>query len=341
MQKITIKVDTTNGGNGDVWMRLVSFYTAATLLPEYSISLIVPPIFKPLSEIVFGDRLTILTGTVYSKGTLIYTNLGMKDLIKPILKGRKFISPYQRAVIFDKRTQKFKDYINIVLFKIAGYFGRVLVPEKKWIPFYQGYLDIVAIEKINRIDYNLFEKQLKADSDLLLKKLSSKIPISSELIEPSDLISSNLVFPTGTSRQFIPVWWALKYLPNAYYAFYYKDKDADEFIKVGLKIIFFYNEPGDIIFLSKNAKWTITTDSFPSHLLQYSSETTTILLTEVLKSRIISPSFNGEVVNSLAPCHPCLHKARKIHPLCDAGYRECLNWKNSIYTHDILKNINI
>jgi len=339
MQRKTIKIDSSNGGNGDVWMRLVSFYSVATLLPDYSISLIVPPIFKSISEIVFGDRLTILTGNGYSKGTLIYTNLGMKDLIKPILKGRKFISPYQRAVIFDKKTKKIKDYINIILFKIAGYFGRVLVPELKWIPFYQGFLDIVAIEKINRIDYKLFEKQLKADSDLLLKKLSSKIPISPDLLVPSDLISSNLVFPTGTSRQFIPVWWALKYLPDAYYAFYYKDKDADEFIKVGLKIIFFYNEPGDIIFLSKNAKWTITTDSFPSHLLQYSSKTTTILLTEVLKSRIISPSFNGGVVNSLAPCHPCLHKARKIHPLCDAGYRECLNWNITKYTGEVFKLI--
>ena len=341
MQKKKIKIDSSKGGNGDIWMRLVSLYTVAALLNEYSISIIVPPIFKLLSEIVFGDRLTILSGREYSRGTLIYTNLGLKDLIKPILKGQKFISPYQLAVIFDKKKKKIKDYINIVLFKIVGYSGRVLVPEKKWIPFYQGYLDVVAIKEIKIIDYQLFEKQLIIDSALLLKKLNSRMPISNDLLVPSDFHSSILVFPTGTSRQFIPVWWALKNLPNAYYAFYFKDKDAVEFEKIGLKVVYFYQEPGDIIYLSKNALWTITTDSFPSHLLQYSNSNTTILLTEVLKSRIVSPAFTGIVVDSVAPCYPCLHKARKIHPICDAGFKECLNWNNSIYTHNILKNIKI
>ena len=225
------------------------------------------------------------------------------------------------------------------MFKIVGTFGFVLVPDKKWIPYYQGYLDIVSIKAIEGIEYTNFEKQLKLDFVQLLERLNSKIPISPELHAPSDLCDSVLVFPTGTSRQFIPLWWASNNLKNAYFAFYFKDDEAKEFLKTGLKVIYFYKEPGDIIFLSQKAKWTVSTDSFPSHLLQYSNPRTTIVLTEVLKTRIISPVFSGVVVDSVAPCHPCLHKAKKIHPLCDAGLKECLNWKSKVYTENILKSI--
>ncbi len=339
MEKKIIKIDSSKGGNGDVWMRLVSFYASAALLPDYSFSIIVPEIFKTLSILVFGDRLNILTDSTTSKDMLVYTNLGIKDLIKPILNGRRFISPYQRAVIQDKKKKEIKDFLNILLFKIVGTFGFVLVPDKKWIPYYQGYLDIVSIKAIEGIEYTNFEKQLKLDFVQLLERLNSKIPISPELHAPSDLCDSVLVFPTGTSRQFIPLWWASNNLKNAYFAFYFKDDEAKEFLKTGLKVIYFYKEPGDIIFLSQKAKWTVSTDSFPSHLLQYSNPRTTIVLTEVLKTRIISPVFSGVVVDSVAPCHPCLHKAKKIHPLCDAGLKECLNWKSKVYTENILKSI--
>ncbi len=339
LKKKVIKIDSCKGGNGDIWMRLVSFYSAAALLPNYSLCIIVPQIFKPLSDFAFGDRLTILTDIIHSKDIFSYTNLGLKDLIFPILKGKKFISPYQRAVILDKKKKEVKDIINILLFKIADYSNRVLVPDKKWIPFYQGYLDIVSIKEIKSISYSDFEKQLKFDAAPLYEKLNSKIPISPELNVPSDLCYSTLVFPTGTSRQFIPLWWASKNLPNAYFAFYFKDDEAKDFVKAGLKVIYFYKEPGDIIYLSQNAKWTISTDSFPSHLLQYSNLRTTILLTEVLKTRIVSPTFDGIIIDSVAPCHPCLHKAKKIHPLCDAGLKECLNWESLIYTQNILQSI--
>ena len=104
-------------------------------------------------------------------------------------------------------------------------------------------------------------------------------------------------------------------------------------------VVLYYEEPGDIICLSKISKWTISTDSFSSHLLQYSTKNCSITITEVLKSRIVSPVFQGKIIDSLASCHPCLHLDRKNHPKCSSGYTECINWKDKRYTSNLLQSI--
>ena len=334
-----INIDSSKGGNGDIWMRLVSLYSVAALLPEIKISIKVPIIFNSIANYTFGDRLIIRVDNFEKKIFLSYSNLGIKDLIIPLIKGKRFISPYQKSVIYDKKKVELKDYVNLIIFDVLNKFELVYVPHRKFIKFYQGYLDIISIKQFDKIPYNEFLVQMEIDYEIIKNKLNGQIPITTSIITPINFSESIIVFPSGTSRQFIPSWWAIQNLPDAFYAFYYKDQDAKEFEKLGLRVIHFYEEPGDIIFLSKKAKWTITTDSFSSHLLQSSSIRTTILLTEVLKSRIISPIFKGEVVDSIAKCHPCLHKARKVQPLCDAGYEECLNWKDSNYTNNILKTI--
>jgi hypothetical protein len=334
-KKQNISIDSTSGGNGDIWMRLVSFYTIAALLPDLEIRILIPAFLRPLANYTFGDRLIILEDT-NEKVRLSYTTLGMRDLIKGFAKGYTYILPYQRAVIKDKKKNQLKDSINILLFNIANYIGLVQIPAWKWITSYQGYLDIIGLDVLKQVDYDGFVEQLRSDYDLIFSKLQDDIPRSSELKIPEELKQNILVFPTGTSRQFIPVWWAKKYLPDAYFAFFYKDKDALAFENAGLKTVKFYQEPGDIIALSHNALWTISTDSFPSHLLQSATIKCTITLTEVLKSRIVSPAFKGKVVDSLASCHPCLHLDRKNHPKCAAGYTECINWKDRTYSNSIL-----
>ncbi|MDB5086233.1 MAG: hypothetical protein JWR09_227 [Mucilaginibacter sp.] len=340
MKYKSIEIDSVKGGNGDIWMRLVSFYSAAALLPEYKFEIKIPYLFKNLAEFVFGDRLTIVT----QKDAVMkysYSSLGLKDLVKPVLRGSKFISPYQRAVYRDKKKKQLKDYVNLMLFSVADSLGIIQVPSSKWIEVYQGYLEIIGLKKIRSISYAAFVAQLKTDYDVMLVKLGGAVPISSKLEIPADLCYNLIIFPTGTSRQFIPVWWAKQFLPGAYYAFFYKDNEAETFKEAGLKTVFFYEEPGDIIKLSHAAKWTISTDSFPSHLLQSASKKCTILITEVLKSRIISPVFKGKVVDSVVACHPCLHMDRKNHPKCAAGYTECLNWKEEIYNRNILNSMNL
>jgi hypothetical protein len=334
-----IRIDSTAGGNGDIWMRLVSFYAVQALKDDLRFEIVVPGFLQKLAEHTFGDRLMIVHGDF--KSDYYFTNLGIKDLLKGIFSGRKYISPYQRAVIHDRKKKRIKDYVNILVFNLADWLGLVQVPKWKWIETYQGYLDVIGLKKIRNISYEEFQDQLHTDYPKISAKLKTNIPISVELSIPDDLKENLLVYPTGTSHQFIPVWWAKKYLPDAYFAFFIYDGDAEKFRECGLKTIYFYKEPGDIIALSHSAKWTISTDSFPSHLLQFATNRCAITITEVLKSRVISPVFEGKIVDSQVNCHPCLHLERKGHPVCAVGYKECLNWKNQTYTENIINSSNI
>lgn len=334
-----IRIDSLSGGNGDIWMRLAGFYSISALVPEYKIRILVPSFLRKLAHLTFGSRLGLVEESNFSGKRLIYTNLGIRDLLLKIIKGQRFISPYQKAVVHDKRKRNLKDLLNLTLFDTCNYMGWVQIPAWRFITSYQGYLEINGIKEFQHISYEAFVSQLESDFDEIYSKLNSEIPISEELMIPEDIQENVLVFPAGTSRQFIPVTWAERHLPEAYYAFFYKDKEADLFNKKGLKTILFYKEPGDIIYLSRKAKWTISTDSFPSHLLQYSSKRCTITITEVLKSRIISPVFKGSVVDSEVACHPCLHLDRKNHPYCMAGFKVCKNWEDPNYTRNVLNSI--
>ncbi|GAA4316675.1 hypothetical protein GCM10023149_13820 [Mucilaginibacter gynuensis] len=340
MAKRKLTIDSSKGGNGDIWMRLVSFYAIAGILTDLEIHLLIPKFLRNLAQYAFGDRIVIADEATIGHIELSYSNLGMKDLIRGISKGNKYISPYQRSVINDKKKKQLKDSVNLLLFTIADVLGVVQVPQWRWIKTYQGYLDIIGIKKLRSVDYDQYINKMQADYELLYNKLNGPdLPISPELEFPADLHESTVIFPTGTSRQFIPVWWAKQNLPDAYYAFFHKDAEGEKFKEAGLKVVPFYKEAGDIIALSKAAKWTVSTDSFPSHLLQYASETCSITITEVLRSRIISPVFKGKVIDAQVKCHPCLHLDRKNHPLCAAGFSECQNWVSSIYTNDLIQSI--
>lgn len=337
-KKEKLSIDSLKGGNGDIWIRLVSFYSIAALLPHLEISILIPAFMRRLAKHSFSDRLNILENN-NEKIKLSYSSAGLRHLFKGFIKGQQYILPYQRSVINDKKKKQIKDNINILLFNFAKSLELVHIPDWKWINSYQGYLDIIGISKLKQVSYDEFVQQLRHDSSLIVSKLNKNIPCSAELNIPADLNQKILVFPTGTSRQFIPVWWAKRYLPAAYFAFFYKDKDAAAFERSGLKTVKFYHEPGDIIALAHHAQWTISTDSFPSHLLQSSVKNCTITITEVLRSRIISPAFEGKIADAVAECHPCLHLDRKNHPLCAAGHSECINWKSKSYTEGILNSI--
>ena len=338
LKKEKLTIDSLKGGNGDIWIRLVSFYSIAGFCPILEIRILIPAFIRSLAKHSFGDRLTILEDN-NEKIKLNYSSSGLRHLIKGIASGHRYILPYQRAVIHDKKKRQLKDSINILLFNFAKSLGLVQIPGWTWINSYQGYLDIIGINKLKQVSYADFVEQIRKDFTLIVAKLNKNIPCSAELNIPADLEQNILVFPTGTSRQFIPVWWAKKYLPDAYFAFFYKDKDAAAFERSGLKTVKFYHEPGDIIALARHAYWTISTDSFPSHLLQSAVKNCTITITEVLKSRIISPAFEGKIADAVAACHPCLHLDRKNHPLCAAGHSECINWKSKLYTENILNSV--
>ncbi|MCC6817477.1 MAG: hypothetical protein IT245_01115, partial [Bacteroidia bacterium] len=315
--------------------RLLGFYTVAGLKPELDIHILIPEFLRPLARITWGDRLTIADSKT-PEMKYSYSTLGFKDLIPGILKGEKYIEPFQKNVIQDKKKKQLKDYINLFIFDTLDFFSLVNVPPAAISKTYHGYLEIVAIKSLRNISWETYSVQANKDFPEIFKRLNGNIPLSPELVIPDDVKDNIVVFPNGTSRQFVPVDWAKANLPNAYYALFHKDAEVKLFTDAGLKVIPYYKEPGDIIAIAKNAKWNVSTDSFPSHLLQTANERTTVCITEVNMSRVISPAFKGKVVDSEVPCHPCVHLTRNVP--CAAGYMECLNWKNPAYTLNIVNS---
>lgn len=335
-KKKSLHVDASTGGRGDIWMRLLGFYAIAGMRPDLDIQILVPEFLRPLAKVTYSDRIKIVDSKT-PQMKYSYSTLGIKDLIPGIIKGEKYIEPFHKNVIEDKKNKQFKDKINLVIFDLLDTFGIVHVPPANISKTYHGYLEIVSIKFLRYITWEMFSEQVRKDYPSIFAKLNGDIPLSPELIIPDDISQNIVVFPNGTSRQFVPVEWAKQHLPDAYYALFHKDNEVKIFKDAGLKVIPYYKEPGDIIAIAKHAKWNVTTDSFPSHLLQTSNERCTVCITEVSLSRVISPGFKGVAVDSEAPCHPCVHLTRNVP--CAAGYMECLNWKNTKYTENILKSI--
>jgi hypothetical protein len=337
MRTQKLLVNSATGGRGDIWMRLVGFYAIAGLKPELDIRILIPSFLRPLAQLAFGDRLTIMDDEEGKEAKLSYTALGIRHLLKGLLKGERYICSFQRTVIEDKKKKQLKDYVNILIFKIADSLNLIKVPALKWSKTFHGFLEIVAIKEIRKVDYETFKQEVEKDYPIIYERLNGKIPVSPELTIPVDLKDNVIIFPTGSSKQFVPLPWALANFPNAYYAFFHADKDLKRFSDSGLKTVAFYKEAGDIIALAKQAKWTISSDSFQSHVLQSCHEKTTIAITEVIKSRVINPSFKGKVVDSVVECHPCLHSSGSLY--CPAGFTECQNWHQKIYTDNLVVSV--
>src|SRR4051794_18417869 len=113
MKKEKLFINSLDGGNGDIWMRLVSFYAVTALLPSIEIRITIPEFLKKLANHTFSDRLVIADITKNQKSELSYTSLGLRGLFEGIIRGKKYIAPYHRAVIHDKKKIEFKDFVNI------------------------------------------------------------------------------------------------------------------------------------------------------------------------------------------------------------------------------------
>lgn len=330
-----LRIDSQNGGKGDVWMRLASLF-AMSEMKNTQTEIIVDESMLTIAQKVFGDRLMVIkeTGT---PGRFIFTSRGLKDLVKPMAKGKRFLLPYALGIFYRKKNKGIKDYLNFILLHAAQAAGFIRLSRVDSRRVYQGFAEISMLKPFKKIDYNDFTIQLGKDWDILSQRLH-QLDKSSRLTIPGDLPEKILVFPTGTGRQFIPAWWAQQYLPGAYYAFFAADKEKQQFQEKGLTVIEYY-APGDIIVLAREASQVLATDSFPSHLIQYLSAKVTVALTESPAPQVISPAFKGKYIPSMAPCHPCLHLDRGNHPYCEAGYKECLNWRNPQYSDAILVGV--
>ena len=329
----SLVIDIRKGGFGDNWMRLAAFYSVAALHPKLSLRVIISEKLLRIAKHTFGDRIEF--DIKEDARAVSYDSRGLRDLIPLIIKGRRFAAPYHRGGMLSKSRWTLKDRVNTSIFTLCDWLGFVhLTP---WAAYsqYQGYVEAVTLAPFRRLTVAEYWAQAQADYPVIKAKLEGEVPCSPELVVSEDLHGVTLVFPTGTGRQFIPLWWARENLPDACYAFFCKDPDLRLFAEAGLRTVAFYAEPGDIIALARAAHWTLTTDSFPSHVLQYASERTTVLLTEHTRRSTVTACFGGKVIEATAPCHPCPHLERKGFPLCKAGHAECINWLSPYYTQAV------
>jgi hypothetical protein len=331
----TLKLDLRVGGHGDNWMRLVSLYSIAKYFPEIEVYCLVPPIFKNLVAHVLGDR--IQTFDFPDQDTITFTNRGLKHLLPEILKGKKFVVPYHRVNVKDWKKDSIKDKFNNFLFDTANLLNITQLPPWEALELYQGYLEVIAIKDFRSVNYTDFCTQAEIDFSEIFSRMNKDIPVSEDFILPDlDPDQAITVFPTGTAHQFMPLEWAVKNLPQAYYCFFKNDPERLNFEKAGLKIITFGKEPGDMVMIAQKSKRTISTDSFPSHILQFSIEHLTLALAEFPRRRIVSPFFRGRIVDSTAECSPCSHLERSAFPMCAKGHPFCISWNDKKYTHGLI-----
>jgi hypothetical protein len=203
------------------------------------------------------------------------------------------------------------------------------------LQWYQGYSEIVLIPSLRNISPEEFNRQVAADAPHISHRIAG---LARESAAPgSSMVAGRVVvFPTGSGRQFIPLEWARENLPNAVFALHERDPDLQLWHGADLAVIV-YSTPEQIAALGLMARVALTTDSFPSHVLQYSGAEVVVLITGTARFRVVAPGFRGQVVDAVAPCHPCPHLERRGFPKCKEGHEVCLNWELRTYTSKIME----
>jgi hypothetical protein len=330
-----LSLDLRGGGLGDMWMRLVGFHAAAGVRSNLLFHVAVTRKIESFAMQVFGDRLQFVS-TVESSA-IVYSTRGLRHLFFDALRGTRFASPYGRSVIKDWNRWRFRDRLNSFFYFLSDIVGIVYSPPWSSFKSYQGYSEVVLIPSLRDISINEFNFRIIQDHRLISERVSSIA--SKSLPEKFQHLKGRIVvFPSGTGRQFVPVEWAQSNLPNAIYAFHQEDPEHEKWLSAGLQTTL-YKSPEEIAALGLISRVAVSTDSFPSHVLQYSGCKLVILITGTAKYRVVSPAFKGRVVDAVASCHPCPHLARGSFHRCMAGHEVCVNWNSPQYTTRIMNAI--
>jgi hypothetical protein len=315
-------IDSKIGGMGDVWMRLLALYTlAGTVSERYTI--IVKPPLAAMATAVFGDRITISTD---GPADVVYTHYGLRHLLRGIAGGTRYVHPFHWVLRETRTRNGLKDAINDAAINLAAYSGRLLLPARKDVWNYQGFMELSALGTFTHVVFEEFESLSKNDFGSLSGKLHSLIPHTER---PGDEI---VVFPSGTAHQIMPVSFAQAHLLNASFAFHTHDLYANEYASAGLKIKTF-SSAEEMLSLGSSARLVVCTDSFPSHVWQTWGARVLLVLSQQSAKQVVHPAFpKSQVVESQAPCVRCRSRVR-LQPddTCDAGRVFCETWTNPGY----------
>lgn len=328
----TLRLNTRQGGLGDVWMRLVGAYSLAGITTGCSFEVQVPGAFEHLAQACFGDRLRLVSA--HQEADYTYTSLGARSLLPKVASGQRFVTPYSSYVSSESHRSPWADGVNQRVIQLLDAAKLVRSPRPENIHRYQAYSDIEPFARDLGVPFSAFLQQCERDFTLVRGRLQAMQDAAAVLGRQrlnADKTFEVLVFPSGTSRQCMPRAWASANLPKATFAFFHKDALKAEYQAAGLECVDFYADPADMVALAFRAQWSISTDSFASHLLQYLGDRCTILLTELASVRVVSPFFKGRLVQSRPSCYPCRKTVRGPNSSCQAGHVDCLNWTDPAY----------
>ena len=316
----TLEVDTRTGGFGDVWMRLHALYALMSLVPGLRIKVAVSGALLEIAQAVFADRLSITREP--AAGAFTFTHLGIRDIATGLLRGTRFVNPFQATIAHDRHARDFKNGLNEALFRLLAATGRLVLSDIGAIESYHGWLQISRLPPARPCTVVSAMEQMARDLPEVRARLHA---ILSE--KPG---SELVIFPSGTSFQVMPPAVAREHFPAAAFAFHVSDGYQAQYRSAGLKVIHF-ETPLTMLALASAARRVICTDSFPSHLLQTYTRRTVLALSHYPRRRIVHPGFDGVVIDSTATCCPCVTRARTEGAKCPAGYAFCSTWNDPQY----------
>ncbi|HEY8965936.1 MAG TPA: hypothetical protein VIM58_05805 [Candidatus Methylacidiphilales bacterium] len=319
-------LDGRSGGFGDVWMRLAGLHAAAALRPDLRLRLFLAPELAPLASKAFAGRIDFLpSGAIPPRSARVYTNRGLKNLLPGLLRGVRYAAPLHRVVAGLKGRRDAGARLNALLFTLLDLAGRATVAPASENRCYFGRLESAAIPELRSIPGEALLARIAADFDEVRRNLQAALPPAAEA--PGEEV---LVFPSGKGHQYMPAGWAALHLPRALFAFHEADGGAAQFEERGLRTARFAR-PEEILLLARGRRRVVSTDSFPSHLLQYGCPDGTlgVVLTITRPETVITPGFRGEVFASTAPCSPCPHRERGAFPLCAQALPACMTWEDA------------
>ena len=297
-------------------MRLVGLYARAGIAPKASVTCLVQRELCSLALLCFGDRLTIReSGSGLPDWTV--AQVGLKGALRALMSGHKLALPYHRAVHHAQSSTTIKTMVSTVGLDFLEALGTVCQPPWDSLLDYQGVSDIFMIPELKTVCPLLLKAQIEVDLNLIRGRMSKVVKRM-----PSCTIA---VFPSGTDMQQMPPEWAKEKLPGATYYFHVGDSLYELFASHGLACSQF-DTPEQIAGIALSAHHCVTTDSFPSHILQSITDQCTILLTHQRASVVVHPAFRGSIRHSSAPCSPCIGP-RKNTLVCNQGYTQCVAWK--------------
>ncbi len=317
-------MDSRIGGLGDVWMRLHALHAVSKLTTALRIHVAVVPALAEIAQRVFGERLTIATEP--GRNSIVFSHRGLSDLAPRILRGERFNAAFRSTVRQDGPARSVRDLANDSLFELLSATGRVFLTDPSCVEHYSGWLQVSGLPHASRIPWNDARDQLQEDLLELRARLRAHVPERPD----GDLV----IFPSGTSFQAMPPEYAAEHFADAVFAFHVHDRYRERFAAPGLRVASF-DSPTSLLALASRFHRVVATDSFPSHLLQTYSPRAIIALSHYPRRRIVHPGFDGQVVDSTAPCCPCLTVVRREGARCVAGRVDCLVWHDPAYAEKL------